>query len=98
MTQLSKKSTQKNEENNQESVRLKPDKKKYEEENFIDTSKAVWNYSMLTDEDVKNYQQGTNYSLYEKFGSHSGRSKRYMGHLFLCMGAKWKLRFCCWQF
>ena len=25
---------------------------KYEELNFIDTSKPVWNYSLLTDEDV----------------------------------------------
>ena len=41
---------------------------KYEETHFIDTSKPVWNYSMLTDEDVVNYQQGTHYKLYEKFG------------------------------
>lgn len=43
----------------------------YEQDNFIDTSKNVWNYSMLTDEDIRNFQQGTNYKLYEKFGSHS---------------------------
>src|SRR5258705_4539383 len=45
--------------------------KRYEEINFIDTSKSVWNYSLLTDEDVTNYQNGTNYQLYKKFGSHS---------------------------
>jgi len=45
--------------------------KAYEEEHFVDTTKPVWNYSLLTDEEVKNYQAGTNYRLYEKFGSHS---------------------------
>ncbi len=45
--------------------------KRYEEINFIDESKPVWNYSLLTDEDVTNYQNGTNYQLYKKFGSHS---------------------------
>ncbi len=43
----------------------------YEQDNFIDTSRNVWNYSLLTDEDIRNFQQGTNYRLYEKFGSHS---------------------------
>ena len=36
-------------------------KKKYEEEVFVDTSKPVWNYSLLTDEDELNYQQGTHH-------------------------------------
>ena len=44
---------------------------KFEESNFVDTSKPVWNYSLLTDEDVTNYQNGNNYQLYKKFGSHS---------------------------
>ncbi len=43
----------------------------YEQDNFIDTTKKVWNYSLLTDEDIRNFQQGTNYRLYEKFGSQS---------------------------
>ncbi|MBZ5856194.1 1,4-alpha-glucan branching protein GlgB [Flavihumibacter profundi] len=43
----------------------------YEQDNFIDTSKKVWNYSILTDEDIRNYQQGTHYSIYNKLGSHS---------------------------
>lgn len=46
-------------------------KRSYEQDNFIDTSKKVWNYSLLTEEDIRNFQQGTHYSLYEKFGSHS---------------------------
>lgn len=44
---------------------------RYEETHFIDTTKAVWNYSLLNDDDIRNFQQGTHYRLYEKFGSHS---------------------------
>ena len=36
---------------------------KYEQENFVDASKNVWNYSLLTDEDIRNFQNGTNYQL-----------------------------------
>ncbi|ULQ53939.1 1,4-alpha-glucan branching protein GlgB [Flavihumibacter fluvii] len=43
----------------------------YELDNFIDTTKKVWNYSILTEEDIRNYQQGTHYTLYNKLGSHS---------------------------
>ena len=32
--------------------------KKNEEANFIDTSNPVWNYSLLTNEDITNYQKG----------------------------------------
>jgi 1,4-alpha-glucan branching enzyme len=42
----------------------------YEERNFVDASKPVWNYSLLNEEDIRNFQNGTNYSLYKKFGSH----------------------------
>ncbi len=59
------KASGKNSENKEHTV------KKYEEEHFIDTSKKVWNYSRLSDEDVTNYQQGTHYSIYKKMGSHS---------------------------
>ncbi|MEP6727404.1 MAG: 1,4-alpha-glucan branching protein GlgB [Bacteroidota bacterium] len=45
--------------------------RRYEEENFVDTSKNTWNYSLLNDEDIRNFQNGTNYRLYEKMGSHS---------------------------
>src|SRR6266516_3032577 len=58
---------------------------KYEEEHFVDTSKAVWNYTLLTKDDVKNYQQGTHYSIYEKFGSHSIR-----------VNETWGMYFCVW--
>jgi 1,4-alpha-glucan branching enzyme len=57
----------------------------YEEQHFVDTTKPVWNYSMLTDEDVRNFQAGTNYRLYEKFGSHS-----------LNVNNAWGMYFCVW--
>lgn len=58
---------------------------KYEETHFIDTSNPVWNYSLLTPEDVRNYQAGTHYSLYKKFGSHS-----------LKVNDVWGMYFCVW--
>ncbi|HXB12866.1 MAG TPA: 1,4-alpha-glucan branching protein GlgB, partial [Bacteroidia bacterium] len=30
----------------------------------------VWNYSLFSDQQITNYQNGTNYKLYELFGSH----------------------------
>ncbi|MBK7291682.1 MAG: 1,4-alpha-glucan branching protein GlgB [Chitinophagaceae bacterium] len=58
---------------------------KYEESNFVDTSKPVWNYSLLTAEDVTNYQNGNNYQLYKKFGSHS-----------IQINEVWGMYFCVW--
>jgi len=43
--------------------------KNYEEIHFIDTEQSVWNYSLFSDADVKNFQQGTHYSLYKYFGN-----------------------------
>ena len=43
--------------------------KKYEEIHFVDTEQPVWNYSLFSDEDVKNFQKGTHYSLYRLFGN-----------------------------
>ncbi len=43
--------------------------KKYEEQEFVDSSKSVWNYSLFTDDDVANFQNGTHYSLYKIFGN-----------------------------
>jgi 1,4-alpha-glucan branching enzyme len=56
--------------------------KKYEEEHFVDSSKNVWNYTLLNDEDISNFQQGTNYRLYEKFGSHSIQVNNQWGMYF----------------
>ncbi|HEX3167417.1 MAG TPA: hypothetical protein VHQ93_14205, partial [Chitinophagaceae bacterium] len=83
MTQKSKKSTNGKEGTND--PKPKAVKKKYEEENFVDTSKTVWNYSILTDEDVTNYQNGTHYTLYKKFGSHS-----------IQVNNVWGVYFCVW--
>ena len=58
---------------------------KFEESNFVDTSKPVWNYSLLTAEDVTNYQNGNNYQLYKKFGSHS-----------IQINEVWGMYFCVW--
>ena len=43
--------------------------KKYEELHFVDKRQAVWNYSLFSDTDVKNFQRGTHYSLYKFFGN-----------------------------
>ncbi|RYY56229.1 MAG: 1,4-alpha-glucan branching protein GlgB, partial [Chitinophagaceae bacterium] len=58
---------------------------RYEDSHFIDTTKAVWNYSMLNDEDVRNFQQGTYYSIYKKFGPHS-----------IQVNDVWGMYFCVW--
>src|SRR5688572_13058806 len=58
---------------------------KYEETHFIDTSNPVWNYSLLTPEDVRNYQAGTHYTLYKKFGSHPVK-----------VNDVWGMYFCVW--
>ncbi len=42
----------------------------YEEENFVDSTKPVWNYSFFDEEEISNFQNGTNYNLYKFFGSH----------------------------
>lgn len=43
--------------------------KPYEDEHFIDTTKAVWNYSLFTDEVIKNFQEGSLYNAYAFFGN-----------------------------
>jgi 1,4-alpha-glucan branching enzyme len=44
--------------------------KKYEDINFVDSTKPVWSYSLLTEEVIRNFQAGTLYNGYEFFGSH----------------------------
>ena len=43
--------------------------KKYEEVYFVDTAQAVWNYSLMSDADIRNFQNGTHYSLYKVLGN-----------------------------
>ncbi|MEJ7913097.1 MAG: 1,4-alpha-glucan branching protein GlgB [Chitinophagaceae bacterium] len=42
---------------------------KYEDQNFVDTSKPAWNYSILYDNDVETFRNGTHYNLYNKLGA-----------------------------
>ena len=42
---------------------------KYEDIHFVDAAQAVWNYSLFTEEDIRNFQNGTHYSLYTLFGN-----------------------------
>ncbi|WP_315814344.1 hypothetical protein [Paraflavitalea speifideaquila] len=42
---------------------------KYEDIHFVDSTRPVWNYSLFTEEDIENFQQGTHYRLYELFGA-----------------------------
>ncbi len=54
----------------------------YEEQNFVDSTKPVWNYSLFDEEDIRNFQNGTNYSLYKKFGSHHATVLKTKGYYF----------------
>jgi 1,4-alpha-glucan branching enzyme len=56
--------------------------KKYEEIHFVDTTKPVWNYSLLTDEVIRNYQNGNLYNAYEYFGSHEAEVLGTKGYYF----------------
>ncbi len=58
---------------------------RYEDLHFIDTTKNVWNYSLLTAEDIANFQAGTHYRLYQKFGSRSCQ-----------VNGTWGVYFCVW--
>ena len=56
--------------------------RRYEHDNFVDTSKNVWNYSLLSSDDIQNFQNGTHYRLYEKMGSHSIQVNEQWGMYF----------------
>ncbi|MEP7317623.1 MAG: 1,4-alpha-glucan branching protein GlgB [Panacibacter sp.] len=43
--------------------------KKYEDIHFVDTTKPVWNYSLFTEEDIRNFQNGAHYRMYELLGN-----------------------------
>ncbi len=42
---------------------------RYEDIHFVDSGRAVWNYSLFDDEVIRNFQQGTCYNAYEFFGN-----------------------------
>ncbi len=47
-----------------------PVSSKYEDVHFVDSTRPVWDYSLFTDEDIRNFQAGTHYRLYDFFGAH----------------------------
>jgi 1,4-alpha-glucan branching enzyme len=53
----------------------------YEEVQFIDTSRAVWNYSLFSENIIRQFQEGTLYTAYHYFGNKQrtvlGRSGTY---------------------
>jgi 1,4-alpha-glucan branching enzyme len=51
----------------------------------LDTQRPVWNYSLLTADDLTLYHQGTHCRLYQKMGSHS-----------LQVNGAWGCYFCVW--
>ena len=55
--------------NNKTNKVVKAAEKKYEDIHFVDTQQAVWNYSLFTEAAIRNFQNGTHYSLYEYFGN-----------------------------
>ncbi len=42
----------------------------YQDDNFIDTTKMVWNYSFFSEDDINLFQNGKLFFGHEKFGSH----------------------------
>jgi 1,4-alpha-glucan branching enzyme len=54
----------------------------YEEENFVDSTKPVWNYSLFDEEEIRNFQNGTNYNLYKFLGSQSVKVLDKEGYYF----------------
>ncbi len=42
---------------------------RYEDMHFVDATKPVWNYSLFTEEVIRNFQQGTCYDAYNYFGN-----------------------------
>ena len=56
--------------------------KKYEDTHFVDSTKPVWNYSLLTEEVIRNYQNGNLYNAYEYFGSHALEVLNTKGYYF----------------
>ena len=43
----------------------------YEDDNFIDSTKMVWNYSLFTEKDIQLFGEGRHFYAHEKFGSHA---------------------------
>jgi 1,4-alpha-glucan branching enzyme len=55
---------------------------RYEDIHFVDSTKAVWNYSLFSEEDIRNFQNGTHYHVYDLFGSHQVEVLGVSGYYF----------------
>jgi 1,4-alpha-glucan branching enzyme len=55
---------------------------RYEDIHFVDSTRSVWNYSLFSEEDIRNFQRGTHYGLYELFGSHQREVLGTRGYYF----------------
>jgi 1,4-alpha-glucan branching enzyme len=51
------------------STNTAPANTRYEDTHFVDSTKPVWNYSLLNEEVINNFQQGTLYNAYQFFGN-----------------------------
>ena len=67
-------------------------KERYENVHFVDSTRAVWNYSLFSDEDIRNFQNGTHYSLYNLFGAHPKEVLNREGYYFARLGPQCHLR------
>jgi 1,4-alpha-glucan branching enzyme len=56
--------------------------KRYEEIHFVDSTKSVWNYSLFNEDEIRNFQNGTHYSLYNFFGAHQREVLDVKGYYF----------------
>lgn len=56
--------------------------KSYEDIHFVDSTKPVWNYSLFSEDDIRNFQNGTHYQLYRLFGAHSVNVLETKGYYF----------------
>ncbi len=54
----------------------------YEDIEFVDSTRPVWNYSLFNEEDIRNFQNGTHYSLYQHFGPHPLTVLKKKGYYF----------------
>jgi len=59
-----------------------PTVKRYEDVHFVDSTKSVWNYSRFSEEDIRNFQSGTNYRAYNLFGAHPAEVLGRKGYYF----------------
>ena len=73
------------EKKNNEASKLVTAMEKYEDIHFVETAQPVWNYSLFSDEDIRNFQNGTHYSMY-----------KFLGNKQICVLDQWGTYFAVW--